>query len=115
MGEQKLSSRARFIRHKFNAKPVKNDGHHFDSKLEFAYFNKLNLEKAAGHVLFFVRRVPFHLPGGVKYVCDFCVFYTDGTVRFIDTKGLETKDFIMKKKIVEELYPVEIEIIKKVA
>ncbi len=100
-------------RHKFRAKPVNYDGQHFASKLEGAYFQKLELEKRAGVVLFFLRQVPLHLPGGVKYVCDFVVFYADGTVRFIDVKGVETSEFITKKKLVEAIYPLQIEVIKR--
>ena len=54
-------------------------------------------------------QVPFHLPGNVKYVVDFQVFMTDGTVKFIDVKGHRTPQYIAKKKMVEALYPVEIE------
>jgi hypothetical protein len=102
-------------RHKFNAQRVKNDGQTFDSKIEFAFYNKLKLEMQAGIVLFFLRRVAFHLPGGATYRCDYQVFYTDGTIRFIDVKGVETSEFILKKKLVEALYPVTIEVVKKVA
>jgi hypothetical protein len=98
--------------HKFKARPVKENGKHFASKLEWQYNNQLELEKSAGLVLFFLRQVPFHLPGGVKYLVDFVVFYVDGTVKFIDVKGMMTKDFIAKKKMVEDLYPITIEIIK---
>lgn len=100
-------------RHKFRAKPVRYDGQHFASKLEWGYFAKLQLEVKAGHVVFFLRQVPFHLPGGAKYVCDYQVFYADGSVKFIDVKGVETSEFITKKKIVEAIYPVNIEIVKR--
>jgi Protein of unknown function (DUF1064) len=49
------------------------------------------------------------LPGGVTYRVDFQEFHSDGSVHFIDVKGVRTKSFISKKKIVEALYPVEIE------
>jgi hypothetical protein len=58
-------------------------------------------------------QVPFHLPGGVKYVCDFMVLYKDGLIDFVDVKGFETAEFKMKKKLVESLYGVEITVIKK--
>ena len=104
---------SRFIRHKFRAKSVTDDGQHFPSQLEHAYYRKLKLDVAAGNVLFFLRQVPFHMAGGVKYVCDFVEFRTDGTVRFIDVKGVETAEFIMKKKMVEATFPIEIEVVKK--
>jgi prepilin-type processing-associated H-X9-DG protein len=67
------------------------------------------LLRAGGEVVFFLRQVPFHLPGGVVYRCDFQVFWADGHVSFEDAKGHRTKDFIRNKKMVESLYPVEIE------
>jgi hypothetical protein len=101
------------FRHKFKAKPVTDDGHHFPSKLEWEYYKQLELQQRNGEVVFFLRQVPFHLPGGVKYVVDYVVFYSDGSVRFVDVKGMETSEFKMKKKLVEAIYPVEIEVVKR--
>ena len=101
------------LRHKFRAQPVNYDGHHYASKLEFRYLQTLELQKKAGLILFFLRQVPFHLPGGVKYICDFQVFYVDGVVKFVDVKGVETSEFIIKKKLVEATYPINIEVIKR--
>lgn len=104
----------RRLRHKFNAAPVTLDGIRFDSKLESRFYQRLVLLQKAGEVVFFLRQVPFHLPGGVKYVCDFQIFYSDHSVSFVDVKGYETETFKVKKKIVESIYPVEIEIVKSV-
>lgn len=99
--------------HKFKAKSVKEDGHHFPSTLEWKYFKHLELLQKSGEVLFFLRQVPIHLPGGVKYVVDYLVFTASGEVRFVDVKGMETSEFLLKKKIVEDLYPFNIDIVKK--
>uniref|UniRef100_A0A6H1ZLG8 DUF1064 domain-containing protein n=1 Tax=viral metagenome TaxID=1070528 RepID=A0A6H1ZLG8_9ZZZZ len=101
---------ARINRHKFNAVRTELDGIKFDSKKEAQYYIELKMKVRAGIVLFYLRQVPLHLPGNAKYVVDFLEFHTDGTVHFTDVKGMLTKDFILKKKIVEALYPVEIEI-----
>jgi len=95
------------MRHKFNAKPVVFDGIRFDSTKEGNYYNELKM-RLKGDVLFFLRQVPFDLPGSVKYRCDFEVFYKDGRVEFIDVKGKRTQMYITKKKMVESLYPVKI-------
>ncbi len=100
-------------KHKYSAIRTEVDGIKFPSKLEAKYYNHLKLLIGCDEVIFFLRQVPFHLPGGVTYRVDYQVFYTDGTVAFIDVKGLETKAFIDKKKMVEALYPVTIEVIKK--
>lgn len=99
--------------HKFKAKAVEEDGHLFPSTLEFNYFKHLELRVRIGEVIFFLRQVPFHLPGGLKYYVDYQIFNSSGTVDFVDVKGHTTAEFLMKKKLVESLYPVEIKVIKK--
>lgn len=98
-------------RSKYNAKKVVVDGIKFDSKKEAKYYEQLKLRKAAGEVDYFLLQVPFHLPGGVVYKCDFQEFHKDGTVHYVDTKGFETPEFKIKKKQVEALYPVIIEVV----
>jgi len=46
-------------------------------------------------------------------VCDFVEFWKDGNVKFTDCKGVETETFKLKKRQVEELYPIEINIVTK--
>lgn len=96
-------------RHKFNAVRTERDGIKFHSKKEARYYDELKLKQGAGVVLFFLMQVPFMLPGNVKYRCDFQEFHADGTVHFVDVKGHRTPQYIDKKKMVESLYPVEIE------
>lgn len=103
----------RNIKHKFNSKPVSYDGTCFHSKLEFDYFLYLELLKKAGEVVFFLRQVPLHLPGGTKYMCDFVVFFKNGDIKFIDVKGVETDSFKIKKREVEAIYPIIIEVVKR--
>lgn len=96
------------LKHKFNAKQTIRDNIKFSSKKEAFYYEQLKLDQAAGKVVFFLRQVPFHLPGGIKYFVDFQVFYADGTIEFVDVKGLITPLCRTKIKQVQELYPVEI-------
>lgn len=99
-------------RHKFNARPSFSAGKRYDSKLEAKCAGWLDALKVQGEVLFYLRQVPFDLPGGVKYRCDFQVFWASGEVSFVDAKGMETDTFKLKKKQVEDLYPVTIELWK---
>lgn len=99
----------KYNKHKFNAVPTKVDNIHFASKKEARYYEQLKILQKAGDVVFFLRQVPFDLPGGVKYRVDYQEFRKDGTVHFIDVKGFKTDKYIMKKKMVESLYPVIIE------
>ena len=100
------------IRHKYNAVRTNIDGIKFDSKREAQYYQELKYRVMAGEVVFFLRQVPFDLPGNTKYRVDFMEFHADGTVHCIDIKGMETAMFKLKKKQVESLYPVKIEVKK---
>jgi len=97
------------LTHKFNAQPTHVDGIRFSSKREARYYETLKVRQKAGDILFFLRQVPIHLPGNIKYVTDFLEFHRDGSVHFIDVKGFKTKTYRMKKKMVESLYPIGIE------
>ncbi len=96
------------IKHKFHAKRVEYDGLNFQSKKEKNHYEKLKQLQQQQEVLFFLFQVPLRLPGHVRYVCDFVVFWTDGTVSFEDVKGYRTDLYKTKKKLVESLYPIEI-------
>ena len=100
------------IRHKFGAVRTVKDGISFPSKAEARFYEELLMRQRIGDVLFFLRQVPFHLPGGVRYVVDYQIFQSDGRVRFIDVKGFETPEFKNKKKLVEAIFPIEIEVVK---
>lgn len=99
----------RITRHKFNAAPTEYRGMRFASKKEAKYAQELDLRIKAGEVLFYLKQVPFHLPGKVIYRVDFAEFRADETVHFVDVKGYRTSEYRMKKKMVESLYPVKIE------
>ena len=100
------------IRHKFHAQPTECDGIKFASKAEARYYGQLKLRQSAGEVVFFLRQVPIHLPGNIRYVLDFLVFEASGIVRCIDVKGHPTPMYLLKKKQVESLYPIKIEEVK---
>jgi hypothetical protein len=96
------------LRHKFNAVRVEADGIKFSSKKECRRYLQLKNLQEQKEIIFFLRQVPFHLSGGVKYICDFVIFWTDGTVTIEDVKGMKTPLYIAKKKMVEASYPIKI-------
>ena len=98
---------------KFRSVITEIDGIKFHSKLEASYYQNLKILKKINLVDFWLQQVPFILPGGVKYLCDFLVFYADGSHKFVDVKGFETALFKMKKKQVESIYNVKIDIVKQ--
>ncbi len=81
----------------------------FDSKHEAEVYDILRLLWEAGELRLLLLQVPFRLPGGIRYRADFLIQEPDGWVRILDAKGCRTKEFIMKKKQVEDLYRVQIE------
>ena len=81
-------TRSRGLFHKFHAKPTEADGIRFASKAEARRYEHLKLAQRGGTALFFLRQVPFHLPGGVVYRCDFLVFWADGRVTVEDVKAV---------------------------
>ena len=101
------------LRHKYGAVRTEAHGFKFASKAEERFYRFLLAERAAGAVLFWLMQVPFHLPGGVRYVVDYQIFQADGSIRFVDVKGVETEAFKVKKRVVEATFPgVVIEVVK---
>lgn len=99
----------RIVRHKFNAKKTEIDNQKFPSKKEAAYYLMLKKRVENGEVLFFMRQCPFHLPSGIIYRIDFIEFWADGTVHFTDVKGFSTKEYKLKKRLIEEFFPITVE------
>lgn len=102
------------MRHKFNAKRTEYNGRKYPSKLEAKYAAYLDTLVASGDIIFFLQQVPFLLPGGIIYRLDFMEFHKNGDIIFTDVKGVETKEFILKKKLMEDTYPFTLNIVKKI-
>ena len=99
-------------KHKFKAIRCERDNKKFDSKLERRYYDQLVIRQKAGDIAFFLRQIPFDLPGSTRYFADFMVFYDNGNIEIIDCKGKMTSMSILKIKQVESLYPIQIKIVK---
>jgi Protein of unknown function (DUF1064) len=97
-------------KNKYNAKKTIVDGIKFDSKKESDYYVQLKLEESAGLIDYFLRQVPFDLPGNIKYRVDFMVVY-QSSIKYVDVKGYMTSISKMKIKQVESIYNVEIVIL----
>ena len=41
----------------------------------------------------------------IEYISDFMIWHLDGSIEVVDTKGYETKDFKIKRKLFEAKYP----------
>lgn len=110
---------------KYRNTPTTVDGVRFDSKLEAARYRELVLLHLAKKISYFLRQVPFHLPGGIIYRCDFMVVSPISTaaadvnvlrwqcVTYEDCKGFETRAGKNKIKQVEAIYGVKIELLRR--
>jgi len=113
MNSEKEEGEMKILRHKYNAQPTEVDGMKFGSKKEAAYYRQLNILQKSGEIVGFFRQTPLHLPGNIKYVMDFFVFYSNGTCEGIEVKGFETKIWKIKQKLIKTHYPwVNVKIVK---
>lgn len=77
----------------------------YASKREAQYAELLATGKRAGVVLEWLEQVPVKLPGGLKYVIDFLVFYQDGSYAYVEVKGAETAVWKAKMRLLQEARP----------
>lgn len=96
---------------KYRNVPTVVDGMRFDSKAEARRYGELKLLRHAGEVRWFIRQAPFHLPGGIRYVADFLIVWSDGRTSVEDVKGTMTRVSANKIKQVKALYGVDVQIV----
>ena len=118
------------MRRKYGNEKVSYDGMIFDSKKEYKRYRELLLLERAGAIHDLQRQVKFILihtqrepdrrgPRGgvikgkllekeVSYIADFV--YLDGTGKKVveDTKGMRTKEYIIKRKLMLHIYGIKI-------
>ena len=87
------------------------DGIRYHSKIEGRYAANLNLLVKAGAVKFYLRQVGFDIIGARHFV-DFLIFYPDGTWKFVEAKGRDLAMGKLKRRQVEEIYGIRIEVVK---
>ena len=100
------------MRHKFTSKRTQVDDISFPSKLEARCYKELKKLQDENIVIFFQRQPMFDLPGGIKHRVDFLVFCKSGDAIFLEAKGRDHSDGILRRKLVESLYPVKIHVVK---
>ncbi|MEM6670797.1 MAG: DUF1064 domain-containing protein [Pseudomonadota bacterium] len=101
--------------HKFNAKRVEVDGEFFDSQAEATRWRTLRVLQDAGEIANLERQPKFQIDINGQdcgaYKADFAYFH--GEERVVeDVKGFETETFKFKRKIVEALFFVRIELVR---
>lgn len=91
-----------------NQKPTYN-GVKFDSKAEMMRYIQLSDMEAKGEISQLRMQVPYELQPSfkienktiraIKYVADFVYIDKDGKEHIEDVKGMETKEYILKRKM----------------
>lgn len=116
--EEYKAGAAKPKRSKYGNKRVVVDGIRFDSKREAAYYGELKLREKASEVSAVELQCPFELvgPDGLlitTYRCDFAFWdHSEDRFRVIDVKGVETKEFRIKKRLMKSLKGIDVEVVK---
>jgi len=106
------------FRSKYHNKKVVVDGIAFDSKKEARRYSELLLLERAGAIQGLQRQVKFELIPSQRYdgkvverpchyIADF-TYHENGNLIVEDTKGLKTKDYIIKRKLLLYLCGIRI-------
>ena len=104
---------------KYKAKKTEVDGIVFDSKKEAQRFMELELLVKNGAISNLQRQVKFELIPSQKidgkvaeracsYVADFVYLDKEGNTIVEDTKGVKTKDYIIKRKLMLYVHGIRI-------
>lgn len=101
---------------KYRNKKVIIDGIRFDSKLEGERYINLKMAERAGIISDLKLQVPFELKvNGIqicKYIADF-TYIQNGKLVVNDAKGVKTKEFRLKQKLMLAVHGIEIQISKR--
>lgn len=96
-------------KNKFNAKAQVYGDVRYDSTLEAKVAENLDWQLKAGDLVEIKRqvKVPLHVNGVfiTNYYVDFRTVDKHGHVNYVEAKGIETKDFLIKKRIFIALLP----------
>jgi len=94
---------------KYRAIKTEHNGIVYHSKKEANKAAELDLLVKAGEISFYLRQVPFTLPGNIVYRADFVTFDKDALgmwwVNVIEVKGFSTPEWKMKLKLFKATYP----------
>ncbi|MDR1703476.1 MAG: DUF1064 domain-containing protein [Clostridiales bacterium] len=91
---------------KYGNKRTVIDGIRFDSKAEGRRYQQLKLLERAGEITRLELQKPFKLHAGIVYKADFTYHeFASNACIAEDIKGVETKEFKLKKRLFKADYP----------
>lgn len=96
-------------KNKYGAVRQSYGGYHYDSKKEAEYAFKLDMLIKAGEIKGYKRQHRLSLDINGRHICDYYVDFRvenlDGTYEYHEVKGFATKEWLLKWKMAEALYP----------
>lgn len=94
-------------RNKYGAipQPDPDGGPNFRSTLEAKHAAEYSLMVKAGEIMSFGKQPKVLLDGGITWLIDFIIHHNDGSVEYVDSKGKDTPDFLLKEKLFRAKYP----------
>ena len=99
-------------KNKYRAQPVVTDEGRFASKKEYADWCQLKLREKAGLITHLERQKKFPLSVNgqlvTTYVAD-AVFFENGKRVVVDSKGVQTPVYRLKKKLLRALLNIEVQ------
>ena len=109
---------------KYHSKKTVVDGISFDSAGEARHYTRLKLARDLGALkcerqVSFKFEVTYRGENGkeakrkMRYVADFVVTFPDGRVEVQDFKGVKTREYLQKKRLMLDVYGVEVREILK--
>jgi hypothetical protein len=93
---------------KYRNQPIVVDGQRFASKLEYACHAAQLARIHTGEVLWTLRQISFPFRCGTSYRCDNFNHLRAGGVQVIDAKGVLTKEFQIKARLMLAEYGLEV-------
>lgn len=99
-------------KNKYRAQPVVTDEGRFASKKEYADWCALKLREKAGLISRLERQVKFPLSVNAQLVTTFiadAVFFENGKRVVVDSKGVQTPVYRLKKKLMRALLNIEVQ------
>jgi hypothetical protein len=93
---------------KYNARRCFYNGAYYDSTFEATYAMQLDWRKRAKDIKDWDRQYPVRIEIGGEHILttrvDFRVHENDGSYTLVETKGFETPDYKIKKKLIEVVW-----------
>ena len=102
---------------KYRNKKTTVDGVKFDSKREAEFYSSLKQLERAGQVYEVELQKPYALTVNGQLVCTYkadFAFYDaiQKRNRVVDVKGVATKDFVIKKKLMRAVFGIDVEVVR---